>query len=93
MATIVPILENMMAPELYASEASFFSTSANAVTITFTSLRYDHSSGTPVAKRVVVGRVVLPSVGAQGLAVGLYDYLKKHGLDPVPVPGDPKQIQ
>lgn len=93
MTNINPILENLMASELYASEASFFSSSGNTVSITFTSLRYDYATEPAVAKRVVVGRVVMPTNGAQGLAVGLYDYLKTHGLDPAPVPVDPKQIQ
>jgi len=44
-------------------------------------------------RRVVVARLVMPAVGAQGLAAGLYDFLKKGGFDPMPAPADPRQIQ
>jgi hypothetical protein len=42
---------------------------------------------------VIVGRLVMPVTGAQGLAVGLYDYLKKQNLDPMPPPANPMEVQ
>lgn len=33
----------------------------------------------------LVGRLILPTESAQRLCLGLYDYLKKQGLDPVAV--------
>jgi hypothetical protein len=89
----LPLVENLSAPELFASEAYFLSTSPGVVTITLTSFRFDISTEPAVQKRVVIGRLVMPISGAQGLAVGLYDFLKKHGLDPAPPPTDPQQIQ
>jgi hypothetical protein len=88
-----PILENIFAPELFASEATIFSIGPSTVTITFTSARFDNSTDPATHKRVVIARLVLPVRGAQGLAAGLYDCLKKQGLDPVPPPVDPQQIQ
>jgi hypothetical protein len=32
--------------------------------------------------RVIVGRIVIPAVGAHALAVGLFDFLSKVGLNP-----------
>lgn len=88
----VPIVENLFAPEVFASEAAFFSTGPGIVTVTFTSYRWDNSTTQAAQRRVVVGRLVMPLAGAQGLAAGLYDYLSKQGLDPVPKP-EPGQIQ
>jgi hypothetical protein len=34
------------------------------------------------AKRVTIGRLVMPATGALGLADGLYEYLRRHGLLP-----------
>ena len=89
----VPLVENLFAPEIFASESAFFATAPGVVAITLTSFRFDNSTDPAVHKRVVVGRLVMPTVGAQALAVGLYDFLKKNGLDPAPPPADPQQIQ
>jgi hypothetical protein len=35
----------------------------------------------------------MPVGGAQNLASGLYNFLKSRGLDPVPKPADPKDVQ
>jgi len=88
-----PILENIFAPEIFASEATVFYRSPGTITVTFTSYRFDNSTHPGSQKRVVIGRLVMPISGAQGLAAGLYDYLKKQGLDPAPHPTDPLQVQ
>ena len=87
------VVENLFAPEVFASEASFFATAPGVVTITLTSFRFDNSTDPAVQKRVVMARLVMPASGAKALAAGLYDFLKKNGLDPVPPPDDPQQIQ
>jgi hypothetical protein len=89
----LPFEENLSAPEAFASEASSFATGPGVVTITFTSFRFDNSTDPAVQKRVVIARLVMPTAGAQALAVGLYDFLKQSGLDPAPPPADPQQIQ
>lgn len=84
-APLIPdLVENLLAPEVFANEASFFATTRGVVTITFTSDRFDNSVTPPQCRRVVVGRLVMPSGGAQNLAVGLYNWLKQSGLDPIP---------
>jgi hypothetical protein len=86
-------VENLFAPEVFATEASFFSSGQGNVTITFSSYRFDNSTSPAVQKRVIVSRLVMPLTGAQGLAAGLYDFLKKQNLDPMPPPSDPLQVQ
>ncbi|WP_419758856.1 hypothetical protein [Acidisoma sp.] len=74
------LIENMFAPELYATFASSFSVSAGSVTIKLVSSRWDNSVEPAVQKAVVVGRVTLPLQGAQTLAAGLQNFLSQNGL-------------
>jgi hypothetical protein len=77
-----PLIDNPLAPEFYADEATGFFIHQGNLSITFSSARVDHKSDPGPVSRVVVGRVVLPVGAAAGLAVGLYDFLKKMGIDP-----------
>ncbi len=90
--TTIEIEENLAAPELFATEGTYFSLTGPNVTVTLTSLRWDNSSQPPVLKRVVVGRLVMPIAAAQSLTVTLYDHLAKHG-HAVQRPLDPKDVQ
>lgn len=81
-------VDNQHAPEVFATAASGFFLLAGNVHITFEAIRIDHSSSPGPAHRVVIGRLVLPITGAQGLAAGLYDFLKTHGLALGPDPAD-----
>jgi hypothetical protein len=78
-------VENMFAPELFASFASSFSVSAGSVTIKLVSTRWDNSVEPAVQKAVVVGRITLPLLGAQTLAAGLQNFLAQHNLEYVPL--------
>jgi hypothetical protein len=71
------IIDDGHAPELFATEAVAFSGNAQMVTVAFTSLRWDYSKSPPEQVRVVVGRVVMPTSGGLGLAVGLYQHLQQ----------------
>lgn len=87
----VPFINNPFSPEVFASAATGFFVSNGNITITFESLRVDHSANPGPMARVIVGRLVMPIAGAQGLALGLYDFLEKQGIgNPKP---DPKKIQ
>jgi hypothetical protein len=77
-----PLIDNPLAPEFFADEATGFFIHQGNLSITFSSARVDHRSNPGPVSRVVVGRVVLPIAAAAGLAVGLYDFLKKMGIDP-----------
>jgi hypothetical protein len=86
--SLPPLIDNPLAPEFFADEATgFFIHQAN-LSITFASARVDHRSDPGPVSRVVVGRVVLPIAAAAGLAVGLYDFLRKMGIDPAEHPPD-----
>jgi len=87
------LVEDLFAPELFATEASSFSIDSGMVSITLASHRYDHSEAPPELKSVVVGRVVLPPAGARKLAAALYDFLAKNGMEPVPRPKEPTDVQ
>ena len=72
--------DNPLAPEIYASGATGFFVSNNTISITLESLRADHAEKPGPLQRVVVGRLVMPAAGAQGLAIGLFDFLEKQGF-------------
>ena len=78
----VTFVDDPHAPEVFASAAAGFFVLHGNVVITFESARVDHSKSPGPVKRVVIGRVVLPISGAQGLALGLHDFLVGQGLDP-----------
>jgi hypothetical protein len=77
----VNFIDNPNAPEIYVSGATGFFVSNGNVTITFESARADHSESPGPVYRTVVGRLVMPAASAQGLAVGLFDFLEKQGFN------------
>lgn len=89
-----PLIENVLAPEVFAAEASSFMAGAGIVSITLTSFRYDNTTPPGEQKKVVIGRLVMPIIGAHGLATGLFDFLVKSGLVPAPPrPETSRQMQ
>ena len=80
--SLPPLIDNPFADEFFADEATGFYVHQGNISITFSSARVDHRSNPGPVSRVVVGRVVLPIAAAAGLAVELYDLLKKMGIDP-----------
>ena len=89
----LPHVEDLFAPELFATEASSFSINSGVVSITLTSHRHDYTDTPATLKSVVVGRVVLPPGGAKKLAASLYDFLAKNGMEPIPRPKEPTDVQ
>src|SRR4051812_6872148 len=75
------IIDNPHAPEVFAEGALGFFLKDGNVHVTFSAPRVDHRTSPGPINRVVVGRVVMPLAGAHGLALGLYDFLKKNGID------------
>jgi hypothetical protein len=80
-APTIKFFDNPTAPETFASAATGFSASNGNITITLESLRADHSDDPGPVYRSLVGRIVMPAAGAQGLAIGLFDFLEKQGFD------------
>jgi hypothetical protein len=87
------LLENLLAPEVFMTEVSSISLSTGMITLTLASHRFDNSIVPPVQRKVVVARIVMPVAGAKNLAVGLYDFLAKNGMDPVKRPTEASNIQ
>ena len=83
--------DNPHSPTVFAEEAFSFLILNGNVHITLTTLQSDNAGGP--GRRVVIGRLVLPMRGAQGLSAGLYDFLAQRGFDPVLKPTDPQQVQ
>jgi hypothetical protein len=73
-------VENPRAGEVFADLAASFSLVGGVVRITLTAVRPLRVGGE--YGHVVIGRLAMPLEGAQGLCVGLYDFLKQRGHDP-----------
>ncbi len=78
----VNFIDNPHAPDIFAHGVTGFSVNNGVVTITFESARVNHETTPGPVNRVVIGRLVLPISIAQGLALGLFDFLKSQGFDP-----------
>jgi hypothetical protein len=76
----ISLIDNPMAPDVFADEALGFFVNEGVVRITFATGRWNHTSSPPAINRVVIGRLVMPAEGAQALAIGLFDFLKSRGL-------------
>jgi hypothetical protein len=73
------------APDLFADGATGFFLHNGILRIAFDVSRFDHSHANAPAVRVVIGRIAMPAASASALAVNLFDFLKKMGIDPASV--------
>jgi hypothetical protein len=80
----VPInfIDNPHAPEVYVTGISGLFLSAGNIVITFESARIDHGQEPGPLNRVVIARAVFTAQAAQGLVLGLNQFLEQHGLSP-----------
>jgi hypothetical protein len=76
------LVDNLHAPEIYASEITGYTISNGNVTLTLASVRASWEDAGVPNKRVVVGRIVLSMSAAQALSVELFQLLNKQGLNP-----------
>jgi hypothetical protein len=79
---MLEIVDNLHAPEIYASEITGYTIGHGNVTLTLASSRASWNDQGVPNKRVVVGRMVLSLSAAQALSVELFGFLRNHGLDP-----------
>jgi hypothetical protein len=77
------------APDLFADGAAGFFLHNGILRVAFETQRFDHSASQAPAARVLVGRVAMPAASASALAVNLFDFLKKMGIDPASVSPNP----
>ena len=82
----LPIAAPAPVPDVFADEALGFEISGGVVRITFATRKMADGAPPSDVQWEVIGRLLMPARGAQGLAVGLFNYLKSIGLDPVPPP-------
>jgi hypothetical protein len=82
----VTFVDTPGAPDVFADDACGFFVRNGVISITFASARVDHSKSPGPINRVVIGRLVMLVSGAQGLSVGLYDFLVQQGLAPKVTP-------
>jgi hypothetical protein len=83
------VIDRLDAPELFAEGIAGFYLHAGVLRIAFETVRFDHSTTGAPATRVLVARIALPAPGASSLAVNLFDFLKKMGIDPASVSAVP----
>ena len=76
------LIEAPGAPEIFVDGVCGFFLHNQNLRIAFEASRVDHAANLGPVTRLIVARVVLPAAGARALAVGLFDFLKKMGLDP-----------
>ncbi len=77
------LVENVHAPEIFATAASSFSFVAGVLTVTFASSRVDNSVSPPVRRNVVVFRVSMPISSAADLAAGLTAFMSQSVTPPI----------
>ena len=78
----LPVLANPFALDVFADEAISFDNVFGTIRITFAAAKPIEPAPPSDSQFVTVGRLIMTVPGAQRLALSLYDYLKKHGLDP-----------
>jgi hypothetical protein len=83
----LPVVSNPHLPDVFADEAIAFDTHAGTVRITLATLKMAEAAAPSPMHFVANARVVMTVPGAQRLAIALFDYLKRQGLDPTTVVG------
>jgi hypothetical protein len=78
----LPVQFGASVPDVFADDAVMFDMVNNTVRITFGVVTSTEPAAPSPMGMSVIGRLVLPATSAQRLCLGLYDYLKKQGLDP-----------
>ncbi len=77
-----PLIDNLFAPEIFASGFSGFAHLNGVIMLTMESVRFDHSQTKANVERVVVGRVTMSVPVAQGLVAALNLFLEQQGFSP-----------
>ncbi len=83
----VPVVSNPFVADVFADDAIAFDTVSGTVRITLGTLKMAEPAAPSPMHYVATSRLVMTVPGAQRLAIALFDYLKKNGLDPAEVVG------
>jgi hypothetical protein len=83
----VPVVSHPHVADHFVDEVIAFDHRNGTVRLTLATLKMAEPAAPSPMQYVAVGRLIMPEVGAQRLAIALFDYLKKQGLDPTTVVG------
>jgi len=83
----IPVVSNPFIADIFADEVIAFDNINGTIRITLATLKMAEPAAPSPMHYVANGRVVMTVPGAQRLAIALFDYLKKQGLDPAAVIG------
>ena len=83
----IPVVSNPFIADIFADEAIAFDSVNGTIRITLATLKMSEPAAPSPMHYVANGRVIMTLPGAQRLAIALFDYLKKQGLDPAAVIG------
>ena len=86
----LPVIDDPHSAHIFADDAMGFFVTHGTVRITFSVSRPSQPAPGELS-HVVIGTLVMPVNGAQRLALGLFDFLKKQGFDPTQVLGGDAQ--
>ena len=83
----LPVVSNPFIADIFADEAIAFDTVNGTIRITLATIKMAEAAAPSPMQFVATSRVVMTVPGAQRLAIALFDYLQKNGLDPAEVVG------
>ncbi|WP_326525833.1 hypothetical protein [Sphingomonas sp.] len=83
----LPVVSNPFVADVFTDEAIAFDYVNGTIRITLATLKMAEPAAPSPMHFVANARVVMTVPGAQRLAIALFDYLKKNGLDPAEVVG------
>ena len=72
------LLDNPLAPDVFADDAAGIFLLGNNVRITLSSWRVSHVTSPGPVSRVVIGRLVMPLIQAEALVKNLSDFLEQN---------------
>jgi hypothetical protein len=81
------VVSNPFVADIFADEAIAFDNINGTIRITLATIKMAEAAAPSPMHFVANGRLVMTVPGAQRLAIALFDYLKKNGLDPAQVVG------
>lgn len=79
----LPVTFGAPVPDVFADEAVMFDMVNGTLRVTFGVVAPVEPAVPTTMGMAVIGRLILPVPSAQRLCLGLYDYLKNQGLDPM----------
>jgi len=84
------VSEGLSVPDFFADEAMSFENINGTIRIRFGVTTPTEPVPPSPMELAVIGRLIMPTKGAQAFCLALYDFLKKQGLDPSDLISDGK---